>query len=207
MLAQGLFASGRVMDLYVPAYAEEVGVSPEDAPTLLTISAAVTIGVRFFVGFFVDLKLVQPSTVTISSCVIMGLALAFTPLYTDLNLLVAFSVVSGLFKAQFANLAALVYLEVVPLKKLAKVLAMSQASQSLMSSLTNVLHGTLIAATGTFASSFQLMAGCYLLGALLQAVRRIMVGRRGDGGDDGDGVKDDGDVDEYVNKESATTKL
>ncbi|XP_005099230.1 monocarboxylate transporter 12 [Aplysia californica] len=156
--AFGLMHAGKSLSIYLPPYAEEVGVSPTEASTLLTIMGAVGMPSRIAAGFLADLKIVKASTIVGVSGLVMALTMAFTPLYTSYETLVGCAVVSGTLYFQYSNLCTLMFLEVVPLESLVKVMALSVLFESVSGTITHLIHGKLDPLRLHHASLFVKMA-------------------------------------------------
>jgi len=167
LIAFAFMNGGRMGEMYVPSLAREVGVSPSGSSTLLTIIGAVSMVTRIGFGFIGDMKLMKASRIICVSSLIMAVLFGFIHFYTTFEVLVAFCVVVGTFQSQYSNLSTLTYLEIMPIDKLAKIMALSTLCSSIFQAVFNVLHGLMIEATGTFTTSFLYNSGCYLVGVVL----------------------------------------
>ena len=165
-----ILSASMALEVYLPSFAEEVGISPRDTPSLLTIFGAVSVPARFIFSYLADRKVARASVLAVLAAIISAVSLAFSPLYTSYSHFVVLAVITGLFKSQFINLISLICLEIVPLNKLAKLFALKTIVECVIMINANLIYGVVIDVSGTFSNVFLLMSGCFTIGAALISV-------------------------------------
>lgn len=116
--------------VYLPSYAERVGVSSQNASILLTICGAMDIVGRLGFGILVDFKFLRPHLIIAASCACLGTVTHFIRLFDEFEKLIFFAIMQGLLGSTGQNLVTVLIVDVVGIQKLGKLLPLSSICNS-----------------------------------------------------------------------------
>ncbi|RUS77528.1 hypothetical protein EGW08_014712 [Elysia chlorotica] len=153
--------------LYLPTYAQSVGVSKTDSASLLTIAGVAEFGGRLLSGLLGDQKWLRPATIISTSSLILCVTCQLAGLLRTFWSLAGFASVIGLLGCFGQNLMSVLIVDGLGLDRLASVLAMGSLFGAVTFSIAHAIHGVLIEATGGFLASFSLTGCGFLVGAIL----------------------------------------
>lgn len=117
--------------VYLPTYAKRVGVSPQNAAILLTITGCMDMVGRLSFGFLADLKLCRPHLIIAATSAAIGAVTQFMSLFTSFETLIVFSVAHGLFAGVGMNLTTVVIADILGIQHLGKMLPMCSMFNSI----------------------------------------------------------------------------
>ncbi|BFZ00231.1 hypothetical protein BsWGS_03270 [Bradybaena similaris] len=149
--------------VYLPTYAKRVGVSPQKAAILLTITGCMDMVGRLGFGFLADLKLCRPHLIIAVISAAIGTVTQFMPLFTSFETLIVFSVAHGLFAGVGMNLTTVVVVDILGIQHLGKMLPMCSMFNSISFFIQHNIQGALIESTGNFTATFHYIGASFLV--------------------------------------------
>ncbi|XP_046560588.1 monocarboxylate transporter 5-like [Haliotis rubra] len=132
-----------LVGIYIPALANEKGISQTDAAYLLTLACVLDFFSRLAVGFVADLKIIKVNHLMVIGILVSGTATHFVYFYNSYALLVVFSVIVGLFGSFYHCLMPVAIVDFMGLEKMAKVLGFLSVFHGLSISVTHPIMGTI----------------------------------------------------------------
>ncbi|XP_048247032.1 uncharacterized protein LOC125377489 [Haliotis rufescens] len=134
----------RLFGVYLPALANEKGISQADAAYLLTLSCVLDFFSRLAVGFVADLKYIKVNHLMVIGMLISGMATQFVYFFNTYALLVVFSVIVGLFGSFYYCLIPVAIVDFMGLEYMAKVLGFIAVFHGLALSVTHPIMGKIL---------------------------------------------------------------
>ncbi|GFR67289.1 monocarboxylate transporter 5 [Elysia marginata] len=153
--------------MYLPTYAQSVGVSKPDSASLLTIAGVVELIGRLVSGLLGDRKWLRPGTIIAMSSMVIFVTCQLAGILLTFWSLAGFAMVVGFLGCFGQNLMSLLIVDTLGLDSLASVLAMGSLFGAVSFALAHAIHGVLIELTGGFLASFSLTGVGFLVGGIL----------------------------------------
>ncbi|KAK0048903.1 monocarboxylate transporter 12 [Biomphalaria pfeifferi] len=161
--------------MYLPSYARRVGIEPQSAAILLTVSGTCDMVSRVFSGLFVDLKIIKINIIMGVSLFFIGVVSQFLGLFVTLELLVMYSVMQGLIGSIGGSLNTVLIVETLGINYLSKVLPMCSLFLSISIAIQQLIVGALIEWTENYVVAFQYVGTMHILAAVLLVVALPLV--------------------------------
>ncbi|XP_071086136.1 monocarboxylate transporter 5-like [Haliotis cracherodii] len=156
----------RLFGVYLPALANEKGISQTDAAYLLTLSCVLDFFSRLAVGFVADLKYIKVNHLMVIGMLISGMATQFVYFFNTYALLVVFSVIVGLFGSFYYCLIPVAIVDFMGLEYMAKVLGFIAVFHGLALSVTHPIMGTIRDLTSSYNLCFTYIGICNFIAAI-----------------------------------------
>ncbi|XP_071085732.1 monocarboxylate transporter 5-like [Haliotis cracherodii] len=156
----------RLVGIYLPALANEKGISQTDAAYLLTLSCVLDFFSSLVVGFVADLKYIKINHLMVIGMLISGMATLFVYYFNTYTLLVVFSVIVGLFGSFYHCLIPVAIVDFMGLEYMAKVLGFIAVFHGLARSVTHPIMGTIRDLTSSYNLCFNYIGICNFIAAI-----------------------------------------
>ncbi|KAL8625539.1 hypothetical protein ACOMHN_014628 [Nucella lapillus] len=158
---------------YIPALAQEKGLTTTQGALLLTISGGLDILSRLVPGILAQYNLVMPKTSVVVSLLVLGVLFQFTALAEDMVALTALSVVYGLFSGVFFSMLPLIILD-FNTTHFRQVFGFTQLALGIGGFSGFSIVGYLKDTSGSYVTSFYFMGICGLLASLLLVLMSVL---------------------------------
>ncbi|XP_076435495.1 monocarboxylate transporter 12-like isoform X2 [Babylonia areolata] len=169
------FVPAALFGMYLPAMAEDAGVTGHKSALLLTVFGGIGIFSRLAFGYMADMNCIRRVYLMALQVTVVCVVGLFTPLFIDFPLLVFFSVCYGLFGIVFFSLVPVVIVDLVGLDKMARTLGFVQLFQGVLTAVSHPVIGHLRDVTGKFYASYYFMSGLGLLCAALLLCTSLII--------------------------------
>jgi len=160
--------------MFLPAYAESIGVDKGSQATLVSTIGFVNCVGRIFCGWVSDHPKVDALFVNNISLMIGGLATVALPFITDESLLLAYAVAFGMSVAAFASLRSILLVELLGLEKLTNAFGLLLMFQGIAATFGSPIAGFFYDMTKSYDVPFWLFGSIFAVsGAMCIPLRCI----------------------------------
>ncbi|XP_076454441.1 monocarboxylate transporter 5-like [Babylonia areolata] len=173
LLAVYHFLSGLACGLpatFLPALAQEKGLSTTQGALLLTISGALDIVSRLVPGLLAQSGLVRPQRSVLVSLLVLGATFQLAGLAEGMAALTALSVLYGLFSGVLFSMLPLVILDFTDLRRFSQVFGFTQLSLGMSGFIGFLVVGYLKDMSGSYVTAFHFMGACGFAAAVVLLV-------------------------------------
>ncbi|XP_076453441.1 monocarboxylate transporter 5-like [Babylonia areolata] len=170
VLAAYHFAGSLVCSIpssYLPALAQEKGLTLTQGALLLTVSGSLDVVSRLVPGILAQSHLVRPQVSVAVSMLVLGGVFQLTGVVEGLAGLMALSVMYGLFSGVFFSMLQIIILDLSGRDRFRQVFSFTQLSLGASGVCGFLIVGYLRDLNGSYLSSFHFMGTCGLLAAVL----------------------------------------
>lgn len=130
------------IQLYLPAYAKDLGISSKKCSFLITIVSVTEMCSNIFWGVFADKQYIKRHKILSFSVVTLGFVTYFTPLFKSYTVFVIYSVIYGAFGRVYFSLYPVILIDFIGLDNLRSALGIVALTQTATSAALQPIIGT-----------------------------------------------------------------
>ncbi|XP_063405968.1 monocarboxylate transporter 13-like [Mytilus trossulus] len=152
---------------YIPAFANDNGITQDRLAILLTITGVCDLVSRILLGILIDSNKIKRKNILSFSLFVTGVATLFNPFYTTFQTFAIYSVIYGLFGSLYFSLMTMLMREGVGPDKLPAALSLQIFIHGISSIVFAPLLGYIRDKTGSYTVSFYVMGSALLIASIV----------------------------------------